>query len=226
MPWLRWEVKHGRLVTFMFVFFIKLTDNRQSHWSHLDGDGKLTWADSHLNEEGIEQARTLSRAWLDAVNNDGVPAPETIYTSPLARCLETTRLVFENLMRERGQTFRPVVKESLRERLTDHTCDRRSSRTWITEHYPDYIIDPDFTEEDELWRADRRETHEEHQARKQQLLEDIFGSDENTFIALTTHSYAISAILGVLEMRQFRVREGSSFAVLVKAEEVSTDAPP
>ena len=128
-------------------------------------------------------------------------------------------------MREGGLDLRPAVKESLRERLTNHTCDRRSSRSWIAEHYPEFIIDPAFTEEDELWRADRWESGEEHQARIQRLLEEIYESDQNTFLALTTHSYAISAILATLGMRQFRVREGSTFAILVKGENVSKPPP-
>lgn len=193
----------------------------QNHWSHLDGDGKIVWADSQLNEEGIEQAKSLGYYWSDAVLNESIPIPGIIYTSPLARCLETTRLVFANAVAERKAPFHPMVKELLRERLTDHTCDRRSSKTWIEEHYPDYTIEPGFSETDTLWNSDRWETTEEHASRKQQLLEDIFETDTNTFIALTTHSYAISAILSTIGMQPFRVREGSSIALLVRAEKVS-----
>jgi broad specificity phosphatase PhoE len=90
----------------------------------------------------------------------------------------------------------------------------------IIANFPDYFISPDFSEEDTLWRSDRFETPEEHAARKQQVLEDIFDHDSNQFIHLTTHSYAISAILDVLGMKTFRVREGSSIAILVKAEKI------
>lgn len=151
---------------------------------------------------------------------DRIPIPETIYTSPLARCLETTRLVFANAVAETGTSFHPVVKEFLRERLTDHTCDRRNSMSWIRKHYPDYIIEPNFSERDTLWNSSRWETAEEHASRKHQLLDDIFETDTNEFIALTTHSYAISAILSTVGMKPFRVREGSSIALLVKAERV------
>jgi broad specificity phosphatase PhoE len=186
----------------------------------LDGDGEVTWADSLLNQDGIEQAKTLGHFWSDAVANDKIPIPETIYTSPLARCLETTRLVFENVMEEHGAEFRPVVKELLRERLTDHTCDRRSSKNWIQKHYPGYSIEPGLSEEDRLWTGGGWETTEEHVARKQRVLEDIFETDRNTFVALATHSYAISAILRAVGLTEFRVREGSSIALLVKAEKV------
>ncbi len=153
-----------------------------------------------------------------------MPLPGTLYTSPLARCLETTKLVYAPIMAKHGRSFQPLVKELLRERLTDHTCDKRSTRQWITENYPAYVLDEDFEMEDTLWRADRSETNEEHVARKRQLLEDVFTNDKSTFVSLTTHSYAISAILEVVEAPHFRVSEGAMFPLLVKAEEVSRES--
>ena len=129
-------------------------------------------------------------------------------------------MLFRSVVEEQGVQFRPIVKELLRERLTNHTCDRRSSRSWIEEHFPNYIIEPGFSEEDRLWTGDRWESTEEHMARKHRVLEDIFATDENAFVALTVHSYAISAILRVIGMTEFRVREGSSIAFLVKAERI------
>jgi broad specificity phosphatase PhoE len=199
-----------------------LANHGQDHWSHLDGDGQVIWADSQLNEDGIEQAKALGRFWSDAVTNEKVPIPGTIYTSPLTRCLETTRLVFAKTIEGQGVQFRPIVKELLRERLTDHTCDRRSSRSWIEEHYPDYVIESGFSEEDRLWTGGRWESVEEHMARKHRVLEEIFATDENAFVALTVHSYAISAILGAIGTTVFRVREGNSIALLVKAERIDS----
>lgn len=190
----------------------------------MDGDGQITWADSHLNDEGIEQAKTLGRFWSDAVNSDMIPLPETIYTSPLARTLETTRLAFAAVTPAHRAPFQRIVKELLRGRLSTHTYNRRSSLSWIKEHYPDYIIEPGFSKEDVLWSSRRQETEEEHVTRKQQLLEDLFENDGNEFIALTTHSYAISAILAAVNMAAFRVREGSCVALLVRAERIGRAA--
>ncbi|KAH6842055.1 phosphoglycerate mutase [Alternaria alternata] len=195
-------------------------DAWNSHWSHLDGDGKVIWADSQLNAVGIKQAEELGRFWSDAVSNEGIPLPGTLYTSPLARCLNTTRLAFARTFEEQGVQFRPIVKESLRELITDHTCDRRSTRSWIEENYPDYLIEPNFSEKDSLWTGGHWETRDEHTARKQAVLEDIFSTDENAFIGLTVHSYAISAILRAVGLPEFRVREGSSIALLVKGEKI------
>ncbi|OGM51024.1 hypothetical protein ABOM_000256 [Aspergillus bombycis] len=191
-----------------------------NYWSHLDGDGTISWVDAKLTEAGIQQAEALSQFWTDAVTMEKVPLPEALYTSPLARCLETTRLVFSQPMEQSGEQFQPVVKELLRERLTDHTCDKRSTRTWIAGHHPSYLIEPGFSEEDLLWSPDRWESVEEHVARKQKVLEELFAEDSSSFISLTVHSYAISAILRACGHEEFRVREGSTIALLVRGDRV------
>lgn len=190
----------------------------QRYWSHLDGDGVVTWLDAELVDTGIRQAKDLSAFWADATTTQKVPFPESFYTSPLRRCLETSRLVFGGLVEERGQELRPLVKEGLRERMTDHTCDKRSPKEWIESAYPRYFIEPGFTKEDQLWKADRFETTEEHLARKQQVLNEIFSTDASQFVSLTVHSYAIAAILGVGGQEEFRVREGSTIALLVRGD--------
>lgn len=133
-------------------------------------------------------------------------------------------MVFEPGLRQQGAEFRPYIKECLRERLTDHTCDKRSSKSWIAQNYAQYILEPSFSEEDGLWNAERWESDSEHVARKQRLLEDIFESDQNDFIALVTHSYAISAILEVVNLGHFRMREGSSIALLIRGEKLEKGA--
>ena len=182
--------------------------------------GTSTWADAHLNEQGIEQGKALSQFWTDAIENDGIPLPDSIYTSPLSRALETTRLAFAPVMQQHSRPFRPIVKEALRERLTAHTCDRRSNRSWMTENYPECIIEDGFTMEDELWRSDWVETAAEHRTRAQGFLEELFEGDGSTFVALTVHSYAVSAVLEAVGMPGFRVSEGSVVAVLVRGQRV------
>ncbi|KAK1983000.1 phosphoglycerate mutase [Colletotrichum cereale] len=188
------------------------------HWSHLDGDGVVTWLDAELVDTGIRQAKDLSAFWADATTTESVPFPESFYTSPLRRCLETSKLTFGALVEAKGEEFRPLIKEGLRERMTDHTCDKRSPRSSIESAYPGYMFEPGFTEEDQLWKADRFETAEEHIARKQQVLDEIFSTDGKQFVSLTAHSYAISAILGVGGQEEFKVREGSSVALFIRGE--------
>jgi hypothetical protein len=137
----------------------------------------------------------------------------------------TTKLVFSELMQLHNRPFHPTVKELLRERMTNHTCDRRSSRSYIEENYPEYIIEPSLTEKDELWGkwGDEWEPIDEHCARKQKVLEDIFATDPNPFISLTIHDQAIKAILLVVGGKTFKIREGSTFALLVKAERLAEE---
>lgn len=162
----------------------------------------------------------MAQFWIDGVEKSGIPLPGSLYTSPLARCLETTKLVYTPVLVAHQRQLQPIVEELLRECLTDHTCDRRSSRTWISENYPDYIIKDGFTENDVLWHADRTESLENHVARKRKLLEDIFAHDGSPFISLTTHSYAISAILEVINAPKFYVAEGAMVPLFIKAEKV------
>lgn len=180
----------------------------------------MSWVDAKLTEDGVGLARRSGQLWVEWTESNGVPLPETVYTSPLARCLETTKLVYSDVMIKQGRDFSPVVKELLRERLTNHTCDRRSSRSWISKNYPECILEQGFEEEDLLWRTDRVETNDAHVARKQRLLEDIFANDGSLFVSLTTHSFAISAILETVGAPHFRVSEGAIFPLLIRAEKV------
>lgn len=188
------------------------------------GDAEqLTWADAHLVESGAAKARELGAQLARWTAAEGVPLPESVYTSPLVRCLETTRLVFADAFAAHARPLRPVVKEALRERLTNHTCDRRSDRAAIAAAYPDCVIEPGFAETDTQWRARppagapaTAETPEQHRARKQALLEDIFAHDPAEFVALTTHSYAVTALLAALGEPDFRLGEGAMVALLVK----------
>ncbi|KLU82308.1 hypothetical protein MAPG_01382 [Magnaporthiopsis poae ATCC 64411] len=201
-----------------------------AHWSLLDGDGDgRVWADAELTEEGVQQAAERSpaaerEARLDAMlaalpPDQGVPFPGAIYSSPLRRCLATTALIYGDVAASTGPVVPPVVKESLRERVTDHTCDRRSSRTWIAEHYPRFRASPeDLAEEDPLWRAGQTETPEVHVKRWQAVLQDIWLSDPSPFIAIVSHSMALAALLELLGLETFHVRPGTTFALLVKAE--------
>lgn len=149
-----------------------------------------------------------------------MPLPERHYTSPLARCLETTRLGFSGL--EPGSADRPfrpvVIKELLRERLGRHTCDRRSTRSWIQSHYPEFEIEAGFAENDELWDPDRRETPGEHVVRIKKLLDDVFSTDDAELISFTAHSGTIRALYTAIGHREVWVGPGAMVPVLVKAE--------
>lgn len=120
-------------------------------------------------------------------------------------------------MLPRDRSFKPVIKEMAREVMGKHTCDKRSSRTVIHETFPAWEIEKGFSEEDELWRPDHRETSGEILVRSLALLDDVFEHDEHTFISLTMHSGAIASLLNAIAHRDFRLPTGGMMSVLVKA---------
>ncbi|KKP04292.1 phosphoglycerate mutase [Trichoderma harzianum] len=147
-------------------------------WALLDGDDETTWVDAKLTEKGKSQALEIKAMLERDIREMKIPLPGKSYTSPLARCLETTRLAFSGLQWPRDEPFKPIIKEALRERLGRHTCDRRSTRSWIESNYDQFEIESGFTEQDELWQQNYRETLDEHVVRVRQLLDDIINSDE------------------------------------------------
>ncbi|KAM3553824.1 hypothetical protein ARSEF4850_006751 [Beauveria asiatica] len=185
------------------------------------GDGTRTWFDAELAPLGMDEAKALGQFFTNGIKDKGFPVPDAIYTSPLARCLATAKLVFERVFEDQGRPFKPKVKKFLRERLTDHTCDRRRSSEWIRSTYPEYELETGLAEQDSLWHSDRYESDAEQIARTQQLFEDIFDSEAGTVIALVSHSFTLSWILEVIGARLFRVSEGALVAFLVHSRRLN-----
>lgn len=189
-----------------------------THWALLNGDGVNYWFDSYLAPEGEAQAGALSTFYDELFTQYGVPLPDTVYTSPLSRCLQTTDLAYRGIL---PAPFRAVIKENLRERWTGHTCDRRRTRTHIGEHWADkgYVFEDGFTEGDPLgW--DQHETDADHVRRKQAALDDLWTDDEGQFLLVVCHSFAIRSIQMLLGLTPFRVKEGSSMAMLIKGDKI------
>jgi len=154
-----------------------------------------------------------------------IPPPQSYYVSPLDRCLSTANETFSTLTLPQDRTFNPMVKELLREGMGIHTCDRRSSKSYISSTHPAYNIEDGFAEDDPLWVPDLRESTSAHTVRLKKLLDDIFSHDSSTFISLTSHGGSIAAILRVVGHREFPLRTGAVIPVLVKAKTMSGEAP-
>jgi broad specificity phosphatase PhoE len=179
------------------------------HWSKLSGDGTVVWEDAALTEHGEQQARDIATSGLA-----DVPPPEIIYTSPLRRCLRTTQLAFAPHLHSKT----PLIKENLRERLGVHTCDKRGSRSSIVSAFPSFELEPDFAEDDELWKADQRETIDEHVVRSTKLLGEIF-DEHSVFVSLTAHSGAIMSLFGATGWKKIPVAAGAVYPLLVLAHQ-------
>ena len=145
-----------------------------------------------------------------------MPVPDAWVASPLMRCLKTCELEWAALGLE---GFKPTIKEMAREVMGEHTCDKRSSKTKIHAAQPEWLIEEGFTEEDELWEADHRETHEEHDVRTLRLLDQVFADEgkDAAVVSLTSHSGAIASLMRVIGHREFRLATGGMVPVLIKA---------
>lgn len=112
-----------------------------------------------------------------------------------------------------------MVKELLREGISIHTCDRRSSRTYISDNFPSYEIETNFTEKDELWNGVTAETSSAQDTRSRTIINEIFNDEKaGTYVSITSHSGEIASILRVLGHRTFSLNTGAIIPVLVKAE--------
>lgn len=148
-----------------------------------------------------------------------MPTPETYYTSPLTRCLQTCNETFSSVPLPPGSApFVPIIKELFREAIGVHTCDRRSSKTYIASLFPNWGFEIGFAEEDPLWDAELRETNAAMDVRAKKVLDDVFASDEGAWLSVTAHSGQIGSLLRVLGHRVFALGTGEAMPVLVRAE--------
>jgi hypothetical protein len=107
--------------------------------------------------------------------------------------------------------------------MSEHTCNRRSTRSWIASNYPSFSFEAGFTEDDELWTGTTTEVSAAQDFRSKQLLDDIFSSDDKTYLSFTSHSGEITSLLRVIGHRPFRLSTGQIIPVLVKAETVTPE---
>jgi broad specificity phosphatase PhoE len=163
------------------------------YWSELDGNATSTWADAELTEQGVQQALDVKNFWQHLIEDEKITPPETYYSSPMYRCLDTARLNFEGLKLPRGSKFKPVIKEFLREGISAHTCDRRRTKSFIASKFPGFKFEKGFAEEDPYWTELYAEPRENQDARSKAVLDDILSNDKSTYIS--SHSGEIASLL-------------------------------
>ncbi|KAF2110340.1 histidine phosphatase superfamily [Lophiotrema nucula] len=195
------------------------------YWSELDGNGTVTWADAHLTESGINQAKTVNAFWKHLIADEHITPPESYYTSPLYRCLSTAKLTFTGLKLPRKNHFVPTIKEFFREGISAHTCDRRSNKTYIHANFPLYRFERGFPEYDPYWTALHAEPSSDQDIRSKKVLDDVFTNDDSTYISVTSHSGEIASLLRVLGHRVFSLSTGAVIPVLVKVTTLQGNGP-
>jgi broad specificity phosphatase PhoE len=133
--------------------------------------------------------------WASRITLQKIPTPDSYYTSPLTRCLQTANLTFSGLALSKSKPFVPTVKELFREGISGHTCDRRGNKTYIHNSFPSYNIEKGFSEQDLLWKAQMGEVSTDQDIRTKKVLDDVFSNDDGTYISITSHSGEIASIL-------------------------------
>lgn len=72
---------------------------------------------------------------------------------------------------------------------------RGAMRRTYTISFPGYKIEAGFTEDDELWEALHGETNDDQDIRSKKVLDQVFSTDDSTYISITSHSGEIASIL-------------------------------
>jgi len=184
------------------------------HWAKLDGDGEIVWGpDPQLTPLGEQQARHAHTAW-EKERVFGIPLPEKLYTSPLTRAIRTNQVTFDNTLLPSGP--KTIIVENMRERNGVHTCDRRRTRSEIHNTFPEYDFEDGFTERDELWKPDYRETYDDIDRRARYVLDMIFHQDAQHYISITAHGGFIGGFLRMCRHRPWSLPTGGIIPVVVK----------
>ncbi|KAK6538390.1 hypothetical protein TWF694_011269 [Orbilia ellipsospora] len=196
------------------------------YWAELYGNGTAVWEDPSLTPFGESQAMKAHNYWQQLIETQKITPPDAYYVSPLARCLETANITYAGLPLKSRHPFIPTVKEGFREGISIHTCDRRSSKSWIAANYPDFIIEPSFSETDQLWNGITAETSSAQAYRSKLVLSDVFDNDQSTIISITTHSGEAASLLGVLGHIPFSLVTGAIIPTLIKITTVREKPTP
>jgi len=184
------------------------------YWSKLYGDGELTWGpDPELTAVGTGQAVDVNTMWKAELLAANVPLPKRLYCSPMTRAMQTNVTTFDGV-----SNGRVVVLENCREEYGEHTCDKRNTRTYIRTTFPQFEIEDGFTEEDQLWEAESRETPAHRTARAQTVLDRIFRDDKDVlFVSITAHGGIINGFLNALGRPRYPLPTGGVLPAVVKA---------
>lgn len=183
-----------------------------SHWSLLDGDEHGEWLDSKLTDLGQGQVQSTGHEVLTPIIEELQILPHVFFSSPMRRCLETFIGSWGGIFAKNShclteQTVPVQVIENIRETLGEHTCDKRVPHSMSVEEYQNYkthaghtidwIYDPDYPEEDQLWLEDHRESNAELDQRLHTGLSQIFSqlNSDQRFVSITCHSGVISSAL-------------------------------
>ncbi|KAF2227459.1 histidine phosphatase superfamily [Elsinoe ampelina] len=196
------------------------TPSWNCYYAQADGNSTTTWADATLTPSGESQSTRARNYWTRLLKEQRITPPGSFYVSPLTRCLQTADETWRDVPLPGRRLYRPVVKEFLREGMSIHTCDRRSSRSVIRANFPGMRFEETFAENDTLWSGVVAETPSAQDYRSKLLLDDVWGRDRGQVLSFTSHSGETRSLLRVLGHVPFSLSTGSVLPVLVRGEKV------
>ncbi|KAH8898816.1 hypothetical protein GQ53DRAFT_817044 [Thozetella sp. PMI_491] len=183
--------------------------------------------DPGLDELGIKQSARLAAKFERAMQTAGLPSPEVIVTSPLARALETTQLGIAPLF----PSIRPRVLEGLREGMTGNGKNERHSKAWIEQNFAGFDAET-VSKDDHITAtygdADSQEPYETIWQRVQDALGDVFETSSDALVVLLmAHCHVEQTIQREItgwdlpeaerkETVEFFVGEAEGYAMIVK----------
>jgi len=190
------------------------------YWSAQYAYKGFNITDPRLTAKGVQQAKTSGRMWAQQLEERKSPAPQSYYTSPLTRVLQTVDYTYAALDLPKDRPFVPIIMESLRKTVGLKTCEKRSTRSEIKAMFPSFRIAPGLPEKDNLWTGKKCETDLELDKRMKNALDEIFITDDNTFISMTGHHGQVRSVMRVVRGPDYHLEPATIITVLVRATKV------
>ncbi|KAF8648967.1 hypothetical protein AX16_006081 [Volvariella volvacea WC 439] len=191
----------------------------EKRWSKENGDGEIVWGpDPELTPLGEEQARDVAKTWkTELALAEPIPLPSKFYSSPLTRAARTCQITFEQFVNT-NESWVEVV-ENCREVNGVNTCDKRRTKSYILDRFKGFFTEPDFSEEDNLWDPDIRESFEHMIDRAGTVLDKVFLAKKvGIFVSITAHVRIINAFMACLGRPRSGLLTGGVLPVFIKAE--------
>lgn len=213
-------------------------------WAFKNGDGVAEdWADANLTEKGIEQVKRTGKVVFGELLEGCWP--DSYYSSPLRRCLQTFRYEWEQKVQAETKVGNKcpkkvdvLIKEKLRETIGIHTCDWRQDKTQTFKECCEPIknlggdckiefsYEENFAEKDPLFSSEHRESDDEIDARIKSALEEIWtrensktNGEKSSLISVTCHEGVIRSFLRVLDHTAIPRLETSGVVMVVIKDE-------
>ena len=137
--------------------------------------------DAPLTDKGRRQARILQPAIKSFADQ-----PQLIALSPNCRALQTGLIAFEHLIAKNDVPF--IAHEMAREENGVHVCDKRRPTSQQKQEFPQVDFSLLESEEDIIFRNDRRETKLEVGERIYRFMEWLFEKRSEEHIGVASHS--------------------------------------